>query len=572
MHREVVTLHTLLAQALVLAMAALAGGCNANAQNARPSTAKPSVVKPGAAKPDSHKPAAVSTRIVAPIATSPVPSPDPALPRAGINLNGPADWNSELPFVDVFRLSREWISQKKGEAWGKGPQLKLDERGWVQKLEPDTWAETPMNTVKHAPAGRYTVFYKGKGQLDVGGDGRKIEEAAGKMVFEAQGSGSIFLRLVATDPTDYVRDIRVVMPGFEQSYEKQVFHPIFLQRWRGMTVLRFMDWMNTNNSKQQKWADRPKVENATWTRDGGIPLEVMIDLSNRLGADPWFCMPHLADDDYVRNFATLVKNRLHPARRVYIEYSNELWNGQFEQSRWAGQKGMELKLGDKPWEAGWHYTARRSVQIFKIWDGAFGGREAASKRLVRVLGSQSANVYVSEQILQFEDAYKSADALAIAPYLSFNVPQQGDGLTAATVSTWSVNQVLDHLEQKALPETVKWIVDNKKVADKYGVKMIAYEAGQHAVGIQGGENNEALTQLFHEANRSARMGELYTKYLNAWKDNGGGLICMFASVGEWSKWGSWGLMQSYHDKPADYPKFAATLNWAKAQSQPVSLK
>ena len=37
---------------------------------------------------------------------------DEAQPRLGINLNGPADWNTELPFVDVFRLSRPWISQR----------------------------------------------------------------------------------------------------------------------------------------------------------------------------------------------------------------------------------------------------------------------------------------------------------------------------------------------------------------------------------------------------------------------------------------------------------------------------
>ncbi len=62
-----------------------------------------------------------------------VPEPKPAL---GMNLNGPADWNTELPFVDVFRLSRQWISQKKGQPWGKGPVLELDAQGWVKRLEP----------------------------------------------------------------------------------------------------------------------------------------------------------------------------------------------------------------------------------------------------------------------------------------------------------------------------------------------------------------------------------------------------------------------------------------------------
>ena len=50
-----------------------------------------------------------------------------AQPRLGINLPGPADWSTELPFVDVFRQSRVWISQKQGASWGKGPELALDE-------------------------------------------------------------------------------------------------------------------------------------------------------------------------------------------------------------------------------------------------------------------------------------------------------------------------------------------------------------------------------------------------------------------------------------------------------------
>ena len=41
------------------------------------------------------------------------PMPQPKT-RLGMNLSGPADWNTELPFVDVFRLSRRWVSQKEG--------------------------------------------------------------------------------------------------------------------------------------------------------------------------------------------------------------------------------------------------------------------------------------------------------------------------------------------------------------------------------------------------------------------------------------------------------------------------
>jgi hypothetical protein len=65
-----------------------------------------------------------------------------AQPRLGMNLAGPSDWMTELPFVDVFRTSRPWISQKKGAGWGQGPELALDEFGWVKQLEPGCFAES----------------------------------------------------------------------------------------------------------------------------------------------------------------------------------------------------------------------------------------------------------------------------------------------------------------------------------------------------------------------------------------------------------------------------------------------
>lgn len=482
----------------------------------------------------------------------------PAESRLGINLAGPADWNTEQPFVDVFRLSRRWISQRKGEAWGKGPELECDERGWVKRLDPDCWAETPLCTISggHYQSGEYVCLYEGHGEIEFWDVKGEVSREAGRIVVDVDSAkGAFWLRLKSVDPSDYVRNIRVIMPGCEQTYEAEPYNPVFLQRWSGMNTFRFMDWMKTNGSQIATWDDRPKVEDCNWT-DKGIPLEVMIDLCNRLNINPWFCMPHLADDSYVRHFAEQVKQSLDPSLTVYLEYSNEIWNGIFAQTRYAGDKGLELGFGDKPWEAGWRYSAYRSVRIVGIWEAVFGGRE----RLVRCIASQAANPYVSERKLEFQDAYKQCDALGIAPYFSMNLGQKSDP-SSDEVATWTVDQVLDHLEQTSLPQAIDWMQRSKAVADKYAVKLVAYEAGQHAVGVGGGENNDALTKLLHAANRHPRMGELYTRYLDAWRDAGGDLCCIFSSVGNWSKWGSWGLLE-YNDD--DTPKYQAVMQWNQA--------
>jgi hypothetical protein len=479
----------------------------------------------------------------------------PGRSRLGINLSGPADWNTEQPFVDVFRLARAWISQEQGKGWGRGPALELDARGWVKSLAPGCSAETLMCTIEggHYPAGRYVCLYEGEGAIEFSNAGRVVSRAPGRIVCEvAPERGAIFLRLAATNPENPVRAIRVLMPGFEERYRREPFHPDLLARWKHMRVLRFMDWMQTNGSTIAEWTDRPVPEDATWTVKG-IPLEVMIDLANRLGADAWFCMPHRATDSYVRAFAAQVKRELAPERKVYIEYSNEIWNAGFEQTRYAGEMGRKLGFHEKDWEAGWRYGAYRSVEIFKIWEEAFGGRE----RLVRVMASQAANAYVSDVKLAFRDAYKNCDALGIAPYVSLNVSATSVP-NAATVAAWSPAQVLDHMEGTSLPQAIEWIRASKKTADRYGVALIAYEAGQHAVGVGGGENVEALTRVLTAANRHDRMGALYTRYLDAWRDEGGGLCAVFASVGAWSKWGSWGLLEHCDD---DTPKFRAVAEW-----------
>jgi hypothetical protein len=491
-------------------------------------------------------------------------------PKLGMNLAGPSDWNTELPFVDVFRLARSWISQKKGEKWGKGPELAVDEHGWVTKLEPDCWAETPLCTISggHYPSGQYTVLYKGKGKLGFWGAAKEGESTPGRITLDVDASkGGFWLRVLETDPADYIRDIHVIMPGCEETYEKEPFHPVFLRNWQGMACLRFMDFMHTNNSKIETWNDRPKLADATWTIKG-IPLEVMIDLANRQDADPWFCMPHLADDDYVRQFAQQTKNLLEPERKVYVEWSNETWNGIFAQSRYAGKKGQELGFAEKSWEAGWRYTAFRSVQVFKIWEDVFGGPE----RLVRVLPTQAANAYVSERIVEFQDAYKHADALAVAPYISFNVPQKGNEKRpgAEQVAAWSVDQVLDHMETICLPTSVAWMEKQKAVADKYGLLLVAYEGGQHATALGAANRNKPLVQLLCDANANPRMGAIYTKYFAAWEAVGGDLFCNFSSTGRWGTYGSWGLLQHYDDDPAKSPKFVAVMQWAAKLGQPVS--
>lgn len=466
----------------------------------------------------------------------------------GINLAGIADWSTEMPFVDLFRRAREWIPQAEGKPWGQGPPVATTPEGWVARLEPGAYATTVVSGGAH-PAGRYACTYEGTGELRVWGDAAGVrEEGPGRLTFESAGKEAIFLDVRATDPADPVRAIRVLMPGSGSTFEAEPFAAPFLERTGKFRVIRFMDWMATNDSEVRTWADRPEPGDFSWGIDG-VPVEVMVDLCNRLGADPWFCMPHLADDDYVRRFARLVKERLDAGRKVYVEHSNEVWNGQFAQARHAAAEGKRLKLSDNDYQAQLFHHSRRSVAIFRIWEAEFGGVD----RLVRVLGSQSANPWVSEQVMAFEDAYKSADAVAIAPYFGGGLggPDRVD-----EVKAMGVDGVLEACRADLLvnARTTREVVGKAKAL---GLDVIAYEGGQHLVGHGGAENDSELMDVFIAANRDPRMEQLYSDYLRVWKESGGGLMAMFSSVGRPSKWGSWGLLEFDAQPAAEAPKWRA---------------
>ena len=104
----------------------------------------------------------------------------------------------------------------------------------------------------------------------------------------------------------------------------------------------------------------------------------------------------------------------------------------------------------------------------------------------------------------------------------------------------------------------------KTVAEKCGLPLICYEAGQHLVGVGGGEHHEALSKLLIAANRHLRMGTIYTRYLNAWRDLGGDLLCLFSSVASSSKWGSWSLLEGADETSS--PKFDAVQQWRTGRS------
>ncbi len=488
--------------------------------------------------------------------------------RLGINLAGISDASTEQPFVDFFKQSREWISQTKGASWGQGADLDLDQHGWVKALPKNGFATRIIASAENGqyPSGQYIVLYDGEGKLGVNESmGKVVSSEPGRLVVAVDATKNLFwLDLLETNSDNYIRNIRVLRPEFEKTYQDNPWHPDFLKRWAGVACLRMMDWMSTNHSPIKHWDDRPKLQDASYTTKG-VPMELLVDLANRLETDLWCCMPHLADDAYVDNAAQYIKANL--KHQVWVEYSNETWNTIFKQSMHAITQGRKAGFYGSTMEIGAQYTAKRSVEIFEIWKRVFADQ---SERVVNVLSGFAAMPVLTEKMLEVDKAAQLTDVFAIAPYIPFNVPErEQNGVSASIIAKWSLDRLFEHVEHFALPEANKAIDAHLGIAKDYGIRLVAYESGQHLVGIQGGENNKKLTDLFVKANADSRMGEIYTKNLNYWQQAGGDLICSFNSMGQWTKWGSWGLLRNRNEDKTKSPKFSAVVAWAKTQGQTI---
>lgn len=508
----------------------------------------------------------------------------------GMGLSGIADWSTQIPFIDLMKQSRGWRD------WLNNTSLPFieNENGWITALNPGQAASTVFLVLQSnfLPFTKVVVFYEGEGELRYTSSARKIndESTFGRDVVSV-GAGNHLLSIASTNTDNPIRNIRIIPEPYLDAYESgEIFNPVWLDRIKDFRALRFMDWMSTNNSTQSSWKDRPKPSHRTW-RGKGVPLEVMLSLANRIGIDPWFTVPHLADQHYMQQFALLVKEQLSATRKVYVEHSNEVWNWGFEQAQYANTTGR-ARWGDVS-NARMQWHGMRTAQLcdaFKL--GAFTGQ---ASRVKCVLGVQTVYHGLQEGAMECPKwvaegntpCYQHGfDYIAITSYFhgGLNGPAQISSEASieqvATLKRWmseadgGMNQAFEqlkfgtglrHLERYA---DYKGIVDELRgefdywvgYAKGFNLGVAAYEGGQHisANGLALFDDDNVVA--FHMGiNRDPRMQQLYTSVLNEWKDSGAELHMHFVDIGSPGRYGSWGALE-YLTQPTS-PKWQAIVNF-----------
>jgi hypothetical protein len=476
----------------------------------------------------------------------------------GTNLVEVSEYGTSWPFKNAFKQARGWISTD-GTAWDDGRPVAVNERGWVTSLQTNQKARALViwGEGLQFPGGTWQVRWKGTGTIDLWPQGDVSSSTGeGNASFSADWKkGGIAITITKTSSSDPIRDIEVFAPGAEASTSS--FHPAWLEGLKGYGTLRFMDWMKTNQSTIVTPNDRPVVNDARWL-DKGVPVEAILELCNVAATDCWINIGHTWNDALVEAVAVVARDTLQKNRRLYVESSNEVWNGIFPQATFAKNRAVAAEISSDAFEGQMRWHARRSLQVHAIFDRVFG---AENTRVVRVLGGWAANAW-STGIMLDEVKKKDGvvDAVAIAPYFgnAFGEPEQ-----RAMVQGLDVAALMKKLDG-AVDESLAWVAAQKKVTDKYKTSLVAYEGGQHLVGVGPVAEDAAINALFDSANASALLKPIYARYLAGWKASGAGLFLHFNDVMRPTKYGRWGARQFQSQPRAEAPKYDALMTFIEA--------
>lgn len=482
----------------------------------------------------------------------------------------------------------------------------------------------------------------------------------GRRVYH-QVSGSAYSNITVEDlnAASPITDIKVWLPNpsnpQNQSLEGQLFHPTALARLSGgpWGWLRFMDWNETNASPQQNWSDRRLPSHVfqsgvlnprspatgfTGNRGTGVAFEHMVAMCNATNKDLWITVPHLATTDFITKLAQLIAfgsdgvnpyvapqagpayPPLNASRRVYVEYSNEIWsNGySFPQGNWAQDQATLAGISKA------QFNARRFCDAWSIFQSVFGG----TSRLVRVGAVFTGNQTYSQDFLNEMKNYGATLSPAQEPDIISPTTYFGNGIQdwayakaqaqAGTSDQWfltsgtfdlgggytrpvsvpfdnaywtgaaiqaHLTQTFDQWKRLMLSGSTQtgggpdatgigggfapWLRDLALNTFPTRKPIVTYEGGPslYTDYMDAGDvRDDGVTTFFELVNRQPQMADVYRIHLNMAKAKGLRTHGAFVDCSPWGKYGQWGHLEFLDQAPASSLKWSFLTNWQTEMS------
>ena len=503
----------------------------------------------------------------------------------GINLAAVNYWGSEYPFIDRMKAAGSWtLVGTDGAQSTTG--VPVDANGYPTSMP--TGSSYMYTAIEVDPRAlemtdRYVLTYSGSAKVVASG-AKIISTAPGKIVFEVtKDSTTQLIKVSDIDPAHPLTAMHVVREDQVSLFQKGVvFNPELLEKIQPFSTLRFMDWGATNSSDLAHWEDRPMVGDRSWANsEGGVPIEVMVDLSNQTHKNMWINIPFKADDNYVRQLLTYVRDHLDPKLQVHVEYSNEVWNFTFGQTKAALKKGDELwgvdANGDgkiDPNDKAEHvadgfnqYYGYRAAQVASIANSVFSGTNDARLEMVMSTFGTGTTASILKGIAKAGAGTASQlfDEYSIHTY--FGNLGTGTPDELATLMGWArsgqagIDAAFKELQEGKLSGTISMadlaakFAKHATLANSLGLELVAYEGGAAVLSTKVDAADRAdLNAFYKNLMNDPRMADLYRQMVDMFSAAGGKELLAFNDANpNTGNSGQWGALESiYQDSSVRY--------------------
>ena len=485
-----------------------------------------------------------------------------APPVLATNIGGAAPMASEGAFVNVAMTLNPWGTYQ--YPWKTDPSLTFSADGY-----PLENAST-MTYLYGYPNGQYQFSYTGSATLTVTGAGSLN---APPVTANGVTTGSFTVLITPThpllgfnvtniDPNNPMDNFKVVDPQYTLN-STQVYTSAFLTRLAPFSLLRFsIGWNNTaNNVGLVNWSDRVLPTDFLQEGPNGLAYEYIIGLANLTHKDIWISIPYMASTEYVTQMAQFFAANLDPGINLYLEYSNEVWNGgtgPLNYVKTAALANPSLIPTTDQTALVLQEAAYQIVTDGEIFRNAFGASASVVKPVLAGFISDPTAFTTALQYVQqtFGPPSQYLSDISIAPYIFMSNSLDNSSLTMDILFA-SLNQNLS-IQMAAAAQSVQ-------IGNSFGLPTVAYEGGQ---SLSPWNTYGVVTNswLKYTAQRDPRMYTLYQNLIKDWQLIGGGFLSFTAQYFYSRNSGFWGLLdQGYMSGPEVSQKWDAVL----AMSMPM---
>lgn len=490
-------------------------------------------------------------------------------PLVGVNMAGEYSYTKNQTFVDMLHQANEFKTF--ADPFGSALAT-VGSDGWPV----GSFAVVMMDgSAVASNGGTYTIAFEGTATISNAGTHGTINNVRtsgtytlADLVWPADGTVMALKFAVTTD----VKNLRVIRPGYDWA-APPIFTTGFLSHHAPFKLIRYMDFNHANSQRGTTpaaltGANRPTPSTRRVFGGGspalqsGPPMEFSIAFSELTNSDMWVNIPYHADSTYWTAIATLLRDTTTKGQKIYVEFSNEVWNPTFEQYFLCTAERNAVVAGggvSKIKDDGTTNTlvlharlvAEKTVKIAQAFEAVFGSG-AMMTRIRPVFAYQigGGQAYV-ENALEFIKANYGPPASYIwtisgAPY--YNLGNRKDEVFATADIALDVLQagldVAPGIDGSGGVYPAYEYERFMAMAARFGLKApLAYEIGFDTAAAT---HPTATRPVLSEANASPRITAMVNQAIADWQKAGGGAVAWFTSgsTNSWgSEYGSWALTE-----------------------------